>query len=214
MHQELKIKICGLTREEDVALTLDLGADFLGFIVYPKSPRGLALERAQALAAVVPEGKRVVVDVEPTADDLRRYCDAGFDCFQLHARLPIDVARLEAWSKVVGPERLWIAPRVSPDDVFPASVLDYAGTVLLDTFSKDQIGGTGHTGDFGQFARLQQQFGQAQWILAGGLTPTNVLDAIARSTAQRVDVNSGVECAPGIKNPEKLRELFRVLREA
>jgi len=214
MNQNLKIKICGMTREEDVELALALGADFLGFIVYPKSPRGITLARAQELAALVPEGKRVIVDVEPSSDDLRRYGEACFDRFQIHATLPMDERRLEAWSTIAWRDRLWLAPRVSPQDVFPASVLEYADTVLLDTFSKDQIGGTGHTGDFGRFAGLQQQFADTQWILAGGLNPSNVLNAIEQSTAVRVDVNSGVESAPGIKNPEKLRELFRVLREA
>ncbi|MFQ3242245.1 MAG: phosphoribosylanthranilate isomerase [Lentimonas sp.] len=214
MIQDIKIKICGMTREEDVELALSLGADFLGFIVYPKSPRGITLARAQELAAVVPKGKRVIVDVETSPDDLRRYCDAGFDRFQIHATLPIDEQRLVGWSEIALRDRLWLAPRVSPADVFPASVLEYADTVLLDTYSKDQVGGTGHTGDFGRFAGLKRQFEETQWILAGGLDPSNVVDAIVRSTAERVDVNSGVESAPGIKDPEKLRELFRVLREA
>ncbi|WP_162025120.1 MULTISPECIES: phosphoribosylanthranilate isomerase [unclassified Lentimonas] len=210
----MKIKICGMTREEDVELALSLGADFLGFIVYPKSPRGISLARAEELAAVVPEGKRVIVDVETSPDDLRRYCGAGFDRFQIHASLPLDEQRLGQWSEIALRDRLWLAPRVSPTDVFPESVLSDADTILLDTYSKDQVGGTGHTGDFERFAGLKQQFEDTQWILAGGLNPSNVLDAVRRSTTTRVDVNSGVESAPGIKNPEKLRELFRVLREA
>ncbi len=154
----------------------------------------------------------MIVDVETAPDDLLRYRDAGFDRFQIHAALPIDEQRLARWSEIVWRDRLWLAPRVAPTDVFPESVLAYTDTVLLDTYSKDQVGGTGHTGDFERFANLKLQFEDTQWMLAGGLTPSNVLDAVARSTATRVDVNSGVESAPGIKNPEKLRELFRVLR--
>lgn len=212
MNQDVEIKICGMTREEDVELALSLGANFLGFIVYPRSPRGITLERAVALTASVPKGRAVIVDVETAADDLLRYRDAGFDRFQIHASLPIAQKRLARWSEIVRRDRLWLAPRVAPTDVFPESVLGYTDTVLLDTFSKDQVGGTGHTGDFERFASLKQQFEKTQWILAGGLSPSNVVDAIERSTATRVDVNSGVESAPGIKNPEKLRELFRVLR--
>lgn len=212
MNQDVEIKICGMTREEDVELALSLGANFLGFIVYPRSPRGITLERAVALTASVPKGRAVIVDVETAADDLLRYRDAGFDRFQIHASLPIAQKRLARWSEIVRRDRLWLAPRVAPTDVFPESVLGYTDTVLLDTFSKDQVGGTGHTGDFERFASLKQQFEKTQWILAGGLSPSNVVDAIERSTATRVDVNSGVETAPGIKNPEKLRELFRVLR--
>ncbi len=212
MNQDVDIKICGMTREEDVDLALSLGANFIGFIVYPQSPRGITLERAVELAARVPEGQRVVVDVETAPDDLLRYRDAGFDRFQIHASLPIDEQRLARWSEIVWCDRLWLAPRVAPRDVFPESALEYTDTVVLDTYSKDQVGGTGHTGDFERFASLKQQFEDTQWMLAGGLSPSNVLDAIERSTATRVDVNSGVESAPGIKNPEKLRELFRVLR--
>jgi len=201
-----------MTREEDVDLALSLGADFLGFIVYPQSPRGISLDRAVELSARVPLGKRVIVAVETVPDDLLRYRDAGFDRFQIHANLPMDLVRLARWSQIVWRDRLWLAPRVSPEDVFPEAALEYTDTVVLDTYAKDQVGGTGHTGDFGRFASLRQQYEDTQWMLAGGLNSSNVLDAVTRSTATRVDINSGVESAPGIKNPEKLRELFRVLR--
>lgn len=212
MIQSVEIKVCGMTREQDVDLALSLGADFLGFIVYPKSPRGLTLAQAARLAARVPEGQRVVVDVEPSVDALKRYRDAGFDHFQIHTGLPISFPAVAAWSDVARRERLWLAPRLSPEDVFPECILEYADTVLLDTYSKQQVGGTGQTGDFSRFASLQQQYADTQWVLAGGLTPANVIDAIQRSSTQHIDVNSGVESAPGIKDPEKLRELFRVLR--
>ena len=214
MNQDVDIKVCGMTREEDVDLALSLGANYLGFIVYPQSPRGITVERAMELSACVPVGKRVIVDVETAPDDLLRYRDAGFDRFQIHASLPIEEATLARWAEIVYRDRLWLAPRVAPTDVFPESVLKYTDTVVLDTYAKDQVGGTGHTGDFERFASLKQQYEDTQWMLAGGLNPSNVLDAVARSTTTRVDVNSGVESNPGIKNPEKLREFFRVLRGA
>jgi len=213
MYRSVEVKICGLTREEDVDLALSLGADYIGFIIYPESPRGLRLERAAKLAARVPEGRRVVVDVETAADNLERYRDAGFDCFQIHTRLQGGLEVLQSWMGIVGRERLWLAPRLAPGDEFPGRVLAFTDTVLIDTFSKDQVGGTGRTGDWGRFAEWRQQYGQAQWILAGGLSPANVLDAISQTGASRIDVNSGVESAPGKKDPEKLRELFRVLRK-
>lgn len=211
MTPDLKIKLCGMTRENDVDLVVSLGADFLGFIVYPHSPRGLTLARAVELAARVPEGRRVIVDVGTSADDLLRYRDAGFDQFQLHAAWPLDRPTLARWSAIVGADRLWLAPRLPPSAAFPGWVLHYTDTVVLDTYSKNQIGGTGHIGDFKYFALLKQQFADTQWILAGGLNPLNVTAAIERSTAVRIDVNSGVEHAPGKKDPDKLRELFRVL---
>ena len=79
-----KIKVCGLTREEDVKLTLSLEADYFGFILCPQSPRAVSLDRAVELAAAVPMGQRVAVDVATSLEDLKSYSDAGFDYFQIH----------------------------------------------------------------------------------------------------------------------------------
>lgn len=212
MYRPVEVKICGLTREVDVDLALELGADFCGFIVYPKSPRGLTLERAVELSSRVPEGQRVLVDVETGTEELEHYRDTGFDYFQIHAGLNVGLASLAAWSGLVGRERLWIAPRLAPKEPFPEAVLEFADTVLLDTYHKDQVGGTGETGDWAGFAELKQKHPMTNWVLAGGLNSENVLGAIAATGAERVDLNSGVESEPGIKNPEKLRELFRVLK--
>lgn len=211
MCKSLSVKVCGLTEEKDVELALSLGADFLGFIVYPKSLRALTLERAASLAKIVPKEKRVLVDVETNPDNLKKYQDAGFDQFQIHANLPLDPEMLTFWSNSVGRQRLWLAPRLPPDAQFPEWILKYADTILLDTYSKNQIGGTGHTGDFKRFASLKQQFPDNQWILAGGLSANNVVTAIECSTANRIDVNSCVESNPGKKDPAKLREFFQVL---
>lgn len=211
MYQRVDIKICGLTRDADVDLALSLGADYCGFIVYPKSPRGLSLERARELAARVPAGKRVLVDVETGTEELERYRDAGFDYFQIHSGLPISLATLAAWSGLVGPEKLWLAPRVGPAEAFPLVTLDFARTLLVDTFDKNQVGGTGQVGDWERFRDLSAQYPERNWILAGGLTPENVLQAVRETGTAHLDVNSGVESAPGIKDAAKLRELFSVL---
>lgn len=212
MYDSLQIKVCGLTREEDLELALELGADYCGFIVYPKSPRGLSYERAAELAALAPEGKRVVVDVETGIDDLKRLRELGFDYFQIHTRQEVSFETLAAYSDIVGKEHLWLAPRVAPGDTFPEAALEYADTILVDTFSKDQVGGTGKVGDWDGFSKLQKSYPQTNWVLAGGLSPHNVLEAIAGSGATHIDINSGVESAPGIKDPAKLRETFKSLR--
>jgi len=212
MFRPVAVKICGLTREADVDLALELGADFFGFIVYPKSPRGISFERAVELASRVPEGRRVLVDVETGTDELERRREGGFDFFQIHAGLEVGLASLAAWSGLVGRERLWMAPRLKPGHVFPEAVLEFADTVLLDTYHKDQVGGTGEVGDWAGFAQLKQRHALTNWVLAGGLNSQNVLDAVAATGTERVDVSSGVESGPGIKNPEKLRELFGILK--
>ena len=212
MYRPVAVKVCGLTREADVDLALELGADFCGFIVYPQSPRGLSFERAVELAGRVPAGRRVLVDVETGTDELERRRDGGFDFFQIHAGLNVGLASLAGWSGLVGRERLWMAPRLKPEDAFPGMLFEFADTVLLDTYQKDRVGGTGKTGDWAGFAKLKQAHPATNWILAGGLNPGNVLEAIAATGAEHVDLSSGVESGPGIKDPEKLRKLFGALK--
>ena len=212
MPSPVQVKVCGLSREQDVELALELGADYCGFIVFPKSPRGLSYERAAELAALVPVGKRVVVDVETSIDDLKRLSLLGFDYFQIHTRQELNSETLAAYSEVVGKERLWLAPRVAPEDSFPESILEFADTILVDTFSKDQVGGTGKTGDWERFLLLQTSYPKTKWILAGGLNPDNASEAIAATDAHHIDVNSGVESTPGIKDTAKLDSLFRRIR--
>jgi phosphoribosylanthranilate isomerase len=212
MPSSVKIKICGLTREEDVEQALELGADYCGFIVYPESPRGLSYMRAAELAALVPVGKRVVVDVETEIDDLKRLREMGFDYYQIHTRQEVDSETLAAYSETVGKQQLWLAPRVAPEDSFHESILDFADTILIDTFSKDQVGGTGQTGDWERFSKLQGAHPNTHWVLAGGLNSQNVHEAIASTGARHIDVNSGVESQPGIKDWARLRQLFDHLR--
>ena len=207
-----KIKVCGLTREEDVKLTLSLGADYFGFILYPQSPRSVSLDRAVELAATVSVGQRVAVDVATSLEDLKSYSDAGFDYFQIHFGAGFDHSNLVEYSNIVGKEKLWLAPRLASEDTFPENILDYAGTILIDTFVNDQFGGTGKVGDWARFNTLNERYPQTNWVLAGGLSPSNVLDALASTAADHLDINSGVESTPGIKDEVKLREAFKVLR--
>lgn len=212
MYRRVNIKICGLTRESDVDLAVSLGADYCGFIVYPKSPRGVSLDRAKELAERVPAGKRVLVDVETGTEELEQRRDAGFDFFQIHSGLEVGLATLAAWSGLVGSEKLWLAPRVSPEDDFPMITLQFAETILIDTYSKSQVGGTGVVGDWKRFNQLYAENPRTNWVLAGGLAPDNVLEAVSQTGAEHLDINSGVESAPGIKDAAKLREVFQILR--
>jgi phosphoribosylanthranilate isomerase len=150
--------------------------------------------------------------VETGTDELELRRGLGFDFFQIHARLEVGLATLAGWSGLVGRERLWIAPKLAATDVFPDSVLGFANTVLLDTYDKDRMGGTGETGDWGRFAELKMRYAQTNWILAGGLSPKNITSAIAQTGTDYVDVSSRLEADPGIKSPEKLRSLFGALK--
>ncbi|MEC7235777.1 MAG: phosphoribosylanthranilate isomerase [Verrucomicrobiota bacterium] len=212
MQAPPKIKVCGLTREEDVNLSLSLGADYFGFILYPQSPRSVSLDRAVELAASLPVGQRVAVDVATKLEDLKSYRDAGFDYFQIHFGADFEHSNLAEYSKIVGKDKLWLAPRLASEDTFPENILDYADTILIDTFAKDQFGGTGKVGDWARFNTLKERYPQTNWVLAGGLSPSNLLESRASSAADHLDINSGVESTPGIKDEVKLREAFKVLR--
>lgn len=214
MSDSLTVKICGLTREQDIAEAARLGADLFGFIVYEKSPRAVELGQLAQLVDSIPQQQRVVVDVSPSLMKLQECVELGFNFFQIHVEVTTPVETLQAWASAVGKSRLWLAPRLKPGEAFPEHFLDYAGTFLVDTYSKSQVGGTGETGDWGSFAVLRNQYPQKQWILAGGLNPANIGEAIAQTGTDHVDVNSGVEHAPGIKDGEKLNALFRALKES
>ena len=137
-----------------------------------------------------------------------------FDFFQIHFRHDMPLATLAAWAKAVGLEKLWLAPKLPPDVDVPAGLLRLSRYFLLDTFRPDSFGGTGHTGDWEKFKRHQSTHAERFWILAGGLNPDNIGEALRATGASFVDVNSGVEAAPGIKDQEKLKKFVVRLHEA
>jgi phosphoribosylanthranilate isomerase len=213
MTDRVQLKICGLTSVADATAAVEAGAGFLGFIFYPKSPRGLSVERFQAMAAKLPAAKKVAVAVEPSPMDLARLAGLGFDFFQVHFKADEALPHLTTWIETVGQERLWLAPKLPPEmDVRPAW-LKLGDTFLLDTFHADKFGGTGRTGDWAKFKRHQAAHPRKTWILSGGLHPANISEAIAASGAKFVDVSSGVESSPGMKDRAKLQALAAALRQ-
>ncbi len=214
MIDGIRIKVCGLTSLIDAELADRCGADFLGFILYSKSPRQVSLEQFRAMQPKLPPRKKVAVSVTPTADELRAFADAGADYFQVHFPAATPVKTVQAWSKAVTPGRLWLAPKLPPAEDVPEALLPLAGTFLLDTFHADKFGGTGETGDWAKFARHQQAHPKRTWILSGGLNPANIAGALRATGAKFVDVNSGVEAAPGIKDLEKLKSFVVAVHQA
>ncbi|MBK1857540.1 phosphoribosylanthranilate isomerase [Cerasicoccus arenae] len=211
MNSELKIKVCGLTRWEDAELALELGADYCGVIVYPKSPRAATRQQAWELCQRIPAGKRVMVDVNTGADELENWADLGFDHFQIHCDIDVNLATLAAWRGIVGKEQLWLAPKIPPGEAFPQTMLEFADTILVDAYHADKYGGSGQTGNWELFAEWATLYAHKRFVLAGGLNPDNVTEAVRVSGAETADVNSGVESQPGIKDHAKLRALFAAL---
>ncbi len=212
MSNSIKVKVCGIKREEDSVTALIEGADFIGINVYKDSPRSVSLDRAEELLAKIPEGKRVVVDVSP--DDTKRMLikKLSFDYFQLHFDISTEETVISEWVKIFGREKLWLAPRIPSIDEFPRFLFDYVDTFLIDAFSENVFGGTGKTGNWDDFAKIRKRYLEKNFILAGGLNPENICDAVKNSGAEHVDVNSGVESEPGVKDAEKVHKFFAALK--
>jgi phosphoribosylanthranilate isomerase len=202
----VRIKICGVTRAEDALLAAALGVDAVGFNFAPESPRRVDAAAARALAAALPPFlTRVGVFVDADPDVMRATArEAGLHVLQLHGdETPeIGAALGVPWYK---------AHRVGPD-FRPESVTRWGGgTFLLDAAAPDRRGGTGRVFDW-EIARRAAAHGRV--ILAGGLTPDNVAEAIRTARPYAVDVSSGVESAPGRKDAALLRAFVANARAA
>lgn len=214
MIDGIRIKVCGLTSLVDAEFADRCGADYLGFVLYPKSPRYVPLTQFRAMAPLLPDRKRVAVTVMPTVGELAEAVTAGFDYFQIHFPHDTPVATVAGWSEIVGMKRLWLAPKLPPAEEIAATLLPLAKFFMLDTFHAAGFGGSGQTGDWPKFSRHQAAHPERFWILAGGLNPENIGEALRKSGARFVDVNSGVESAPGIKDQEKLKRFVVRLHES
>lgn len=207
MINGIQLKVCGLTRSEDAHAAAAIGADYLGFILYPKSLRFVSLDAFTAMTADLPPVKKVAVMVKPTVVELLTVRALGFDHFQLHFDPAADRGLVESWVANVDRQELWLAPHLPPGKVVSDWLLALADTFHIDTYRKDAFGGTGATGDWGRFRALRTSHPDHTWNLAGGLTPENVAEAVRQSGAEVIDLSSGVEASPGIKDPEKLEAL-------
>lgn len=194
----VRIKICGLTRAEDALAAVMLGADMIGLNFYPPSPRSLTLEHAQEIRRAI--GRRCeVVGVFVNAEReyiAERLGTLALDLIQFHG--DEDEAALAGW-----PVRVIRAIRIKggpPADQIARTRADY---VLLDTFHPLLYGGTGKTRQLDELKGLDL----SRIFISGGLTPENVSEAVALRP-YAVDVASGVESAPGIKDLLKLRSFI------
>lgn len=213
MSRDIHVKICGLTRPEDVAASVAAGATYLGFNFFPKSPRYIDPDQAARLAADVPEGVAKVALVVNAGDD-RLDALVGavpVDILQLHGHeTPARVLEIKARfglpvMKVVG-----VATADDlPDLDAQARVADQLLVDAKPPPGADRPGGNAISFDWNLIAGRRWA---VPWMLAGGLTPDNVTEAIARTGAQQVDVASGVESAPGVKDPARIRAFLDAAR--
>ena len=203
----VKVKICGITRTQDALAAVEAGADALGFMFYEASPRYLTPAQATPIIRALPPFiAKVGVFVDPSEEMVRRAIEqCGLDTLQFHGQETPEFCRRFA-QKVIK------AFRVRDTDSLSATRDYQRETWLLDSYVADQPGGTGRTFNWSLAAAAVQSGGRV--LLAGGLTPENVGEAVRQVRPFGVDVSSGVESAPGLKDPGKLRAFVEAARKA
>lgn len=199
-----RIKICGITRPEDAHAAADAGASAIGMVFWPGSPRAVDIAAARAIVAALPAGVPAIgVFVNQTADEINAAIDgAGLFGVQLHGDEPVEL--IERIRRPV--IRAVTLGGLDVIDVLPPQV-----TVLLDAVDHERRGGTGQTIDWAAAAAVARR---RPIVLAGGLTPSNVEQAIAEVRPYAVDVSSGVETAPGIKDHARMAAFIDAVRRA
>jgi phosphoribosylanthranilate isomerase len=202
-----RVKICGLTNASDALVAVDLGADAVGFVLWPKSPRFVpAAGVADIVSRLPPFVTRVgvFVDASPVdvADAVR---EARLDVAQLHGAVdPAECA--EAAGRLLCSTSLQSDQEVEIVAAWPSAVMP-----IVDAHDPVRHGGTGQRADWVRAAILAAR---RPVVLAGGLTPDNVAEAITRVRPWAVDVSSGVETTPGRKSPERLAAFFAAVAAA
>ncbi|MCC6988603.1 MAG: phosphoribosylanthranilate isomerase [Acidobacteria bacterium] len=202
-----RVKVCGITRREDAALAVSLGADALGFIFWARSPRAIVPAAARAIHAQLPPFvTRVGVFVNASPDEVAEATRvAGLDVVQLHGDEPV-----ETYADV-GARVMKVAALETMADVDRVLAWPLSVTPLVDAVDRDRRGGTGRVADWALAARVAVI---RPIVLAGGLNADNVCEAVSRVRPWAVDVSSGVEDAPGLKSPTRLRAFFASLAAA
>jgi phosphoribosylanthranilate isomerase len=205
--RSVRAKVCGLTREEDLAVAVAAGADAVGFIVgVPSSPRNLTLERAEMLLSQVPVFvDSVVVTAPKSIEWLLEVCGRLMpSAIQIHGKEQLDSSEIR---KKIRDARLIKTVYVTEDAMNEEVIEDLKtfDAVLLDSFSKGQYGGTGKVHDWTLSRRIKEAVAPVPVILAGGLKPENIKEAVLAVEPYAVDVASGVEASPGIKDHGKVR---------
>ena len=196
------VKICGITRAADAAEAVECGASAIGFIFWAPGARYIDPQRARAIVRTLPPFVTPVgVFVNETAEHINAVADiVGLGCVQLHGDETPEL--LDSLTRPV----MKAVGRVDDGtaDRWPANVM-----LLVDADDQVNRGGTGTRADWVGAARLAAA---RRTLLAGGLRPENVADAVTAVRPFGIDVSSGVEDSPGIKNPARIRQLFEALR--
>ena len=210
MPSGVRVKICGLRDQAGLTSAIEAGADYVGFVFFEKSPRNVSIQTARALAVTVPAGIAKVALVVNADNDFLDHltADVAIDMLQLHgAETPARTAEIKARYGLPVMKAVGVAD-ASDLDVL-VSYLQIADQILVDAKPpKDAAlpGGNGLSFDWRLIAKRRWPI---PLMLAGGLTPDNVAEAMALTGLRQVDVSSGVESAPGVKDPALIAQFIR-----
>lgn len=204
----LSVKICGCNSRDAVSAAVAGGADYVGFVFYPPSPRSVSVEEAAQLASLVPERvQKVGLFVDSDDALLQRVTrSVKLDLIQLHgAETPDRVAAIKRLMQLPAMKAIKIALAADVDAAKP--YIGLADRLLFDAKAPASMTGALPGGNAVSFdwALLSGRSWPVPWMLSGGLHAGNIADAARISGARTVDVSSGVETAPGVKDPEKIR---------
>ena len=207
----MRVKICGITQIEQGKAIVELGADSIGFICVPQSPRYVSVERLRAIADVLPsETVKVGVFANHGLTEIISVVQqAHLSAVQLHGAESPEFCR--QLRQAIRPEielikafRLKSAASLAETSAY----LDCVDTLLLDAYHPQILGGTGHTIDWQDLVQFKPAI---PWLLAGGLTPANISEALSRLQPDGIDLSSGVERSPGDKDLAKVAQLFEAI---
>jgi phosphoribosylanthranilate isomerase len=206
------VKICGICSRKDLEQICSLGPDAIGFIFWPKSKRYVRPQQVCQWLPSIPDGiRKVGVFVEPAAEEVEAIArECQLDVIQIHQTSndwKIDRPLFQGLE-------IWLSPKM--EEAVSAAVLksvDPEPSVLLaDAFDSQTIGGTGTLGNWDAAVRMRETLGKPL-VLAGGLNPDNVAEAIETVQPWGVDVSSGVEKEPGVKNIRKVKKFIAAVRK-
>ena len=206
MPTDIRVKICGLCRPEDVAAVADAGASYGGFVFFPKSPRNVSIAQARDLALGAPVGLAKVALMVNADDAMLDAITAAvpLDMLQLHgSESPARVAEVKARYGLPVMKAVGVG---GPEDLAAIDVYaEVADQLLIDAKppkGADLPGGNGLAFDWQLLAG--RKYWSVPWMLAGGLTPDNAAEAVLRTGTRQLDVSSGVESAPGVKDAAQI----------
>lgn len=202
-----RVKICGLTQIEDVQCAVESGADAIGLVFYPPSPRAVSVLQAQVLAkATSPFVQRVGLFVDANSEQIQQVlAHVPLDLLQLHGHESAEQCQYigeqtgRRWIKAIA-----VKPVLDLQSIIESYVQAGADGILLDAWHPQLKGGTGQTFDWSVWPKASVPL-----ILAGGLNPDNVADAIAHTQPYAVDVSGGVERSKGIKDQQLIKKFMQ-----